>query len=62
MPLTLPISPAVEVPTYQANAVGIEAIDRVVRLHYPSLISSVHASLAVFGAMALKNRTRSLTA
>ena len=39
----------------------IEYVDSFVKHHYPNLLGSVHACLAVFGAMALKGRTKPLS-
>jgi hypothetical protein len=36
-------------------------LDAIINRYYPNLLSSVHAVLAVFGAMALKDRTKPLS-
>jgi hypothetical protein len=40
---------------------SIQAVDDIVRRYYPSLVRTVHAALAVIGAMALKGRTKPLS-
>jgi hypothetical protein len=40
---------------------NIVRLDRTINRYYPNLLSSVHAALAVFGAMALKDRTKPLS-
>src|SRR5579859_7212655 len=40
---------------------SIQAVDDIVRRYYPSLVGTVHAALAVIGAMALKGRTKPLS-
>ncbi len=43
-------------------ALSVQAmVDPVVRKYYPSLLNAFHASLAVFGAMALAKRTKPLS-
>jgi hypothetical protein len=44
-----------------ADPSRIEYVDSFVRHYYPNLLGSVHACLAVFGAMALKGRTKPLS-
>ena len=51
--------PAISIST--SEKVGIECVDSAVLKYYPNLLGSVHACLAVFGAMALKGRTKPLS-
>lgn len=51
---------AIEAPT-SADPSRIEYVDSYVEHYYPNLLGSVHACLAVFGAMALKGRTKPLS-
>jgi hypothetical protein len=40
---------------------SLDAVDVMVRRHYPALLTSVHAMLAVFATMAIKGRTKPLS-
>jgi hypothetical protein len=40
---------------------SLQRLDTVIRKHYPALLTSVHAMLAVFASMAMKGRTKPLS-
>ena len=50
-------TPQTKIATQSENLVRLA---NVIKRYYPNLLCSVHAALAVFGAMALKDRTKPL--
>ncbi len=48
-------------PASGSSSNELERLNRAILKHYPALLTSVHAMLAVFAAMALKGRTKPLS-
>ncbi len=48
-------------PGNRRQSTGLDRLDTTLRKHYPALVTSVHAMLAVFASMAVQGRTKPLS-